>query len=239
MLTIDGSFGEGGGQILRSSLALSMVTGTPFRIERIRANRDKPGLQRQHLTAVTSAAQVCGAKIDGAALGSSELTFEPGPIVPGEYHFNTGGAGSTTLVLQTVLPALLRGDKPSRLTLEGGTHNVYAPPLDFLEKAFLPIINRMGPRVSVKLDRPGFYPAGGGRFVAEIQPAAKLNRVDLVERGDVVHRLAKAVVARLPKHIADKEISTVEDRTGWGNPCFAIEEWPEEYGPGNILAIEV
>src|SRR5918993_2117506 len=113
MLTIDGSFGEGGGQILRSSLALSMITGTPFRIENIRANRDPPGLARQHLTSVTSAAQVCGADVEGAELRSRSLTFRPGPIKPGDYTFSIGSAGSTTLVLQTVLPALILGEGAS------------------------------------------------------------------------------------------------------------------------------
>src|SRR5436305_4704028 len=169
LITIDGSQGEGGGQILRSSLALSMLTGKAFRIEKIRANRDKPGLMRQHLTAVNSAAAICSAAVEGAAIGSRQLTFTPGAVKPGDYTFSTGSAGSTTLVFQTVLPPLLVAGGPSTLTLEGGTHNIYAPPLDFLEKAFLPIVNRMGPRVSVALERAGFYPAGGGRFVATIE----------------------------------------------------------------------
>ena len=135
MVAIDGSFGEGGGQILRSSLALAMVTGTPFRIENIRANRDNPGLARQHLTAVESAAALCGACVEGAELRSRQLTFTPGRVTPGDYAFSVGSAGSTTLVLQTVLPALLIGSQPSTLTLEGGTHNPFVPPLDFLEKA--------------------------------------------------------------------------------------------------------
>src|SRR5690348_10880605 len=117
MLTIDGSLGEGGGQILRSALALSMVTGTPFRIERIRANRDVPGLARQHLTAVQSAAMLCGATVEGAELRSTALTFTPGAVKPGDYAFSVGSAGSTTLVLQTVLPALLVGGEPSTLTM--------------------------------------------------------------------------------------------------------------------------
>src|SRR4051812_34278063 len=156
MLTIDGSIGEGGGQILRSSLALAMVTGTPFRIENIRANRDNPGLARQHLTAVESAAALCRATVEGAELRSRPLTFFPGRNPPGAYPFSVGSAGSTPLVLQTVLPALLVGTRPSTLTLEGGTHNPFAPPLDFLENAFIPVINRMGPRIEVALERPGF-----------------------------------------------------------------------------------
>lgn len=131
MLTIDGSLGEGGGQILRTALALSAVTGKPFRIEKIRAARDKPGLLRQHLTAAKAAAQICGAVVDGDVLGSGALSFKPGPVRAGEFAFAVGTAGSATLVLQTVLPALLLAPAPSKLVLEGGTHNPAAPPFDF------------------------------------------------------------------------------------------------------------
>ena len=171
MITIDGSQGEGGGQVLRSSLALSLVTGQPFTITNIRAGRKKPGLMRQHLTAVNAATEVGQAKVTGASLRSTELTFEPGELSPGEYHFAVGTAGSATLVLQTVLPALLCASAPSTLRLEGGTHNPWAPPFDFLSRAFLPLVNRMGPTVDATLVRPGFYPAGGGEFHVIITPA--------------------------------------------------------------------
>src|SRR5215468_5607208 len=137
-IAIDGSAGEGGGQILRTSLALSLVTGAGFRIESIRAGRKKPGLLRQHLTAVQAAAEISGARVQGAEMGSLALTFAPRAVVPGEYGFSIGTAGSATLVLQTVLPALLTASKPSRITLEGGTHNPAAPPFEFLERAFFP-----------------------------------------------------------------------------------------------------
>src|SRR5689334_5065034 len=163
-ILIDGSQGEGGGQILRSSLALSVLTGKPFKIENIRANRDKPGLGRQHLTAVLAAAKICSAGVSGAVLGSRELSFWPGKLKPGEYAFDVGSAGSTTLVFQTVLPPLMLADGPSQLQLQGGTHNIHAPPFDFLAKTFLPVVNRMGPQVNVELVRAGFFPAGGGRF---------------------------------------------------------------------------
>src|SRR5438034_8726044 len=139
MLTIDGSFGEGGGQILRTALALSLVTAKPFRIENIRAGRKNAGLLRQHLTAVNAATEISRAEVTGAAIGSRELTFAPGSVVAGHYAFAVGTAGSTTLVLQTVLPALLVAGGKSRLTLEGGTHNPFAPPFDFLARAFLPL----------------------------------------------------------------------------------------------------
>lgn len=160
MILIDGSIGEGGGQILRTSLSLSMITGAPFRIEKIRAGRQRKGLLRQHLTSALAAAEVCGAQVKGAELGSTQLTFIPGPIDAGRFHFSVGSAGSTMLVLQTVLPALMLAKEASTLTLEGGTHNVAAPPYDFLDSAYLPLLRRMGPRVTMRLQRYGFYPEG-------------------------------------------------------------------------------
>jgi len=239
MLRIDGSFGEGGGQVLRSSLALSMVTGTPFRMEKIRAGRRKPGLMRQHLTAVHAAETVCGAKVEGAEIGSTSLTFEPGTVRPGEYAFSVGTAGSTTLVLQAVLPAFLTASAPSRLTLEGGTHNPLAPPYDFLARAYLPLVGRMGPRVTAHLERHGFFPAGGGRFSVEIEPCPKLEGWTLLERGEIRGCRVRAVVARLPRHIAEREVETIRRRLSLDEKCFQVEEVRDSSGPGNIVTIEL
>src|SRR5512133_1574470 len=181
MITIDGSMGEGGGQVLRTSLGLSLVTGQPFRIDNIRAGRPRPGLMRQHLAAVRAAAQISSAKVAGDEIGSRGLSFEPGPVRPGDYAFAIGTAGSATLVLQTVLPALMTASGPSRLKLQGGTHNPWAPPFDFLAKALLPLLGRMGPTIAAELIRPGFYPAGGGEFVVTIQPTPRLGPLELVE----------------------------------------------------------
>src|SRR5688572_15919726 len=147
MLIIDGSYGEGGGQIIRTSLALSLVTGTPFRVQHVRANREKPGLRQQHLTAVHAAAEIGQASVEGAAVASREFTFVPGRVTPGDYIFKIGTAGSATLVLQTILPPLMMASGPSILRVEGGTHNVHAPPFDFLERTFLPLVSRMGPTI--------------------------------------------------------------------------------------------
>jgi RNA 3'-terminal phosphate cyclase (ATP) len=215
MITIDGSFGEGGGQILRTALGLSLVTGKPFRIDKIRAGRKKPGLLRQHLTAVNAATEVGHAEVRGAQLGSQELVFSPSEVRGGSYRYAIGTAGSATLVLQTVLPALFTAKEPSSLKLEGGTHNPFAPPFDFLQKAFLPQICRMGPKVEVTLVRPGFYPAGGGCFKVEIQPAEKLSRIDIPERGEVKRRLARALVANLPLHIATRELEVIGRKLNW------------------------
>ena len=167
-IEIDGSFGEGGGQILRSSLTLSMITGRAFRIKNIRAGRAKPGLMRQHLTCVRAAAEMSGARVKGAEIGSQSLVFEPGAIKGGVYDFSIGTAGSTMLVLQTVLPALLMADAKSSVTLRGGTHNMNAPPYDFIEKAFFPVLRQMGAQVEASLKTYGFHPAGGGEVCVEI-----------------------------------------------------------------------
>jgi len=239
VILLDGSTGEGGGQILRTALGLSLVTGTPFTIERIRAGREKPGLLRQHLTAVQAAAAVGRAEVSGAAIGSRVLTFRPGPVTPGTYSFSVGTAGSATLVFQTVLPALLTAGGPSTLSLEGGTHNAWAPPFDFLEKAFLPILARMGAKVAVKLERRGFYPAGGGRFTAMIDPASRLERLDLAERGKVKSMRGAAIVASLPAGIAQRELKVLERSLSMDRTRLKVLEDRESAGPGNVVFVEV
>ena len=239
MLTIDGSQGESGGQILRSSLALAMVTGTPFRMVNIRAKRKRPGLMRQHLTAVQAAAEVSSAEVIGAEVGAMELTFRPGKVRGGTYKFSIGTAGSTTLVLQSVLPALALATERSSLTLEGGTHNPMSPPYDFLARAFLPVLNRMGPRVEAELEQAGFYPAGGGRFRVAISPSTKLVPLDLVERGEVRSKCVTATVAALPRAIAEREIKLLARKLEWESSCFRIESARDSLGPGNVITVEI
>ncbi len=239
MITIDGSFGEGGGQIIRTSCALSLITGKPFRIFNVRARRDKPGLQRQHLTAVTSAAEIGGAQVDGAGVGSREFTFVPGRVTPGDYNFSIGTAGSTTLVLQTVLPPLVIADGPSRLTLEGGTHNVHAPPFEFLQKAFLPLVNRTGPRVTIELERYGFYPPGGGRIHVEIEPGASRQGFELTERGEISTKRARALVVKLPPSIGERELGVISERLGWDGGQLRVETSDNAFSPGNVLTAEI
>jgi RNA 3'-terminal phosphate cyclase (ATP) len=237
-LVIDGSFGEGGGQIVRSSLALSLVTGRPFIIENLRARRQRPGLMKQHLTAVKAAAEVGQAKVHGAEIGSSRLEFEPGEVKPGEYDFRIGTAGSTTLVAQTVLPALLHLAGPSVLHVEGGTHNPLAPPYDFLEKTYLPLVARMGPTIRCTLARHGFYPAGGGGFSIAVQPAPTLGGLDLMDRGALVSCRVRGLVANLPRHIAERECNTIAQLSGWDEACFTVEQVAAA-GPGNVVLIEL
>ncbi|HYI09790.1 MAG TPA: RNA 3'-terminal phosphate cyclase [Thermoanaerobaculia bacterium] len=239
MIEIDGSFGEGGGQILRTSLALSLITGEPFRITHIRAARKTPGLLRQHLTSVAAAAAVGEAQVDGAEPGSQELTFVPRTLRGGKYAFAIGTAGSTTLVLQTILVPLLIAPEPSIIELEGGTHNPAAPSFDFLTRSFLPLLGRMGAKVEATLERPGFYPAGGGRLVVSIEPARKLGALELVERGAIVGRRARAVVANLPYDIARREIAVVEQKTGWPPESLQAHTLTGSLGPGNVVTIEL
>lgn len=239
MLTIDGSFGEGGGQILRTCLSLSLVTGTPFRIGKIRAGRKRPGLLQQHLTGVRAAAKVGCADVEGAALGSAALVFRPQGVQPGDYAFRVGTAGSAVLVLQTILPPLLVASGPSTITVEGGTHNPWAPPFDFLARAYLPLVQKMGPRVDAVLERPGFYPAGGGKLQVTIEPAKHLKPLELLERGRIVRCHARALVARLPESIAQRELRLVERLLEWKNDCLESVVIEESSGPGNVLLLEV
>ncbi|MBI5550651.1 MAG: RNA 3'-terminal phosphate cyclase [Desulfobacterales bacterium] len=237
-MIIDGAYGEGGGQILRTCLALSLVTGRPFEIRNIRAGRPKPGLRKQHLAAVRAAAAVGRARVRGDSLGSAVLEFLPGASFAGDYEFDVGSAGSCTLVLQTILPALVLADRSSRLVLRGGTHNPGAPPFHFLEKVFLPLLHRMGPLVQTELRQWGFYPAGGGCIQVEITPVRRISPLNLTDRGDLRHGRAHAVVAGLPRHIAEREGRTFASSV---NRAFdyVVEELPAAMGPGNALMAEV
>lgn len=239
MRVIDGTLGEGGGQILRTALALSLVTGIPFRMEQIRGNRKNPGLRQQHVTAVNAATQVGRAEVQGNTLGSSSLTFTPQGVHPGHYHFAVGTAGSCTLVLQTILPALMTASEPSDIVLEGGTHNPFAPTFDFLAYAFLPILMRMGPTIAIRLDRPGFYPAGGGKVRVTVTPTAVLTPIDLLTRGAIVKCSAIALLANLPRHIGERELKVVHQTLAWPSHDLVLEEVKHIRGPGNALTLIV
>ena len=239
MLTIDGSRGEGGGQILRTSVALSLITGTPFRIHHIRAARAQPGLRPQHLAAIQAAADIGDAEVDGAAVGAREVVFRPGGVRAGTYSFDVGTAGSTGLILQTVLMPLVMARAPSIVTLVGGTHNTHAPPFDFLAEAFLPLIHRMSAPVEAELERAGFYPAGGGRVHVEIGEARALSSLSLLERGATRRRRARAMVSQLPHQIAERELAIIRSRLGWDGDELETIIVSEAMGSGNVLLLSI
>ncbi len=239
MLSIDGDMGEGGGQILRTALTLSLCLNRPFRIGRIRARRKKPGLQPQHLVAVAAAAAIGRADVQGARLGATEILFEPGQLAPGDYRFDVGTAGSTSLVLQTVLPALLTADSPSRLTLLGGTHNPLAPPYKYLHYVYLPLLRRMGARVIAHLERAGFYPVGGGSLTVQTQPVTHLQPLILLERGEIKRLTAKALLSKLPEHIAIRELRVLQTALQMDDSQLHAQSINTAKCPGNALLLTI
>lgn len=236
MIEIDGAAGEGGGQVLRSALALSLCTGKAVRIRRIRARRPKPGLMRQHLACVRAALAISGARAEGVQLGSQDLLFTPGPVRAGAYQFDIGTAGSCALVLQTVLPPLMLAAQPSQVSLVGGTHNPMAPPFDFLARCFAPLLQQLGVGLALSLRRLGFFPAGGGAFSADITPpAAGLRPIDLVDRGPIVEAYAECLTPGLPGRVAQRELAALGEALGWSRVQLRTASVRQDEGPGNAL----
>ena len=246
-IDIDGSAGEGGGQILRTSLALSITTGRPIAIRNIRAGRAKSGLRRQHLACVLAAQELCGATVHGAEISSKYLEFTPGEIEREDLAIDIGTAGSTTLVVQTILVPALAAKRALRATVHGGTHNPMAPPFEFLDRVFLPHLRAMGAKVTLTLDRHGF--AGGGHRAIEkdvkdrgqltllIEPG-ELRPIEILEAGSLTARSATAVLARLPTHVGERELAVVRERLGFAANECAIREVGDA-GTGNVLLLEV
>jgi len=204
-VVIDGSFGEGGGQILRTSLALSALTGIPFRIFNIRANRKKAGLRPQHLQCVRAMAEIASARVEGAEIDSRELFFEPSEIRTGEFRFDIGTAGSVALVLQSVFPALATQRSESFLRITGGTHVPFAPCFHYLEHQWLPHLERIGFNATLAMKRAGYYPEGGGMITARIEPPSDLKPLALAERGELKRIYGFSAVSNLPLSIAERQ----------------------------------
>ncbi len=248
-LKIDGSAGEGGGQIIRTALSLSMLTGIPIEITNIRARRAKPGLMRQHLICVQASQQISDATVTGAHLGSTAFSFAPNAIQSGDYTFDIGSAGSTSLVVQTLLPALLfaNADISSKSTvmIKGGTHNPLAPTTDFLQQAFFPALSKLGMQVEIDLQQAGFAPIGGGVIKATITPfmrRADSKPLQLNKRGELIDIELVASVLNLEYDICKRELASAKnaliesgiDETliksqgnklhgiGEGNTCYAL-----------------
>ncbi len=205
MLTIDGSMGEGGGQVLRTSLALAILTGKAVHLANIRAGREKPGLQPQHLQAVQAAAAICDGQVEGAELKSRDITFTPGKVRDGRYNFNIGTAGSAALVLQTIFLPLARAGGSSQVTITGGTHVPFSPCYDYLERQWLPVMQALGFRARLTMLHAGFNPWGGGQIVAQIHPVGAIQPLQRVERGQLLRVRGLSAVANLDIEIARRQ----------------------------------
>jgi len=238
MKIIDGSQGEGGGQILRSTLALSMCTGTPVRIENIRAGRKKTGLLRQHLACVRASKRISNAKVIGDELGSSVVEFRPGAIQAGTYDFAIGSAGSTSLLFQTVLPALLMADSQSIVSFSGGTHNDLAPSFDFIKHCFIPALKTINLDIDAKLHSYGFMPNGGGKWTATIKPINGMGALDMISVGKFESKRAIVTQSGVSKSVAERELARIKHKLQWADADLHINQ-VESIGPGNIVSLRV
>ncbi len=239
MIELDGSEGEGGGQILRSALALSILTRRPFKIVNIRANRSKPGLQPQHLMCVRAAATISGAHYKGGSVGSSVLYFEPHDVKAGAYSFSIGTAGATSLVLHTVyLPLALRGETLSEVTITGGTHNQHAPCYHFLETTWAAYLARLGIRVELEMVRPGFYPRGGGEIRAVVHPCSRIKGISLLNCPELTTAGGLSAYAGLPESVGKRQSRrlAVRMKSAGIEPYIPVTEW-EAANPGSVAAV--
>lgn len=245
-VAVDGAFGEGGGQIIRTSVSLAALTGRPVEIANVRARRSRPGLQAQHLTAVRAAAALCDAELHGADLGSQFLRFVPGPLSPdNQFRFDVaearGGAsaGATGLVAQTLLvPMATLPSGQATAAILGGTHVPMAPPADYIEAVYLPLLQRMGLDASFRYDRAGFYPRGGGSIAIEIAGGRLQQAIDCTERGRLKNLRAFIVTSQLPDHVAARGEETVlKALKGYGVPIATEIRSLPSHGPGAAVVI--
>lgn len=238
MIEINGSLGEGGGQVLRSSLTLSVMTGEKMRIVNIRANRKKPGLGPQHIAAVKAAAEICNASVEGGELGARQLVFSPGKIRSGHYNFDIGTAGSTSLVLQTVLLPLSRAKKSSSITITGGTHVPWSPCYHYLDLNYLPFLWKMGLDIHLRMEQAGFYPRGGGRIRVTVEPTENISPLQLMGRGNLLEIRGISAVSNLARNIATRQRRQVLGRLGRRYPLnnIRIAEFPA-LSPGSMILL--
>jgi RNA 3'-terminal phosphate cyclase (ATP) len=227
MLHLDGAYGEGGGQLVRTSLALATLLGEPVKITDIRAGRAKPGLRPQHLTGVKALAHISQAEVEGATLGSRELTFRPRTVKGGSYFFDVaekiGSAGAVTLVVQALLPPLLATREPSTLTIRGGTHVAWSPPAHYLMYVFLPALAELGGNASLTLTRWGWYPRGGGEVRLAINPVTRLAPREWLTPPDLTDFRALSAASRVPYHVIQRQAKRLQERLGSSLPVTAEE----------------
>jgi len=237
---IDGRQGEGGGQILRTSLALAALLRQPVTIDNIRANRVQPGLKTQHLAGVLALARITDAEVIGAHKHSTSLDFAPRTIKGGKYRFEITTAGAASMLFGAVLPALLFAPQPSEVTITGGTHVPFSPPFHYLDKIFLPAVRKLGGRLDLELVRWGFYPKGGGAIRAHVNPCNTLRGLQLAKRGELksLHFAACSSV-HLPEHIVRREIDHAERRLQmYTDRLRTTASVCESYSPGNFVFLE-
>jgi len=239
VILIDGAEGHGGGQLLRTSLALSLITGRPFEMVNVRAARNKPGLRPQHAAAVAAARAISGACVEGEKVGSARVRFVPGAVRPGSYAFDVGTAGSASLVLHTVFLPLALAGGVSRIAIAGGTDVPWSPPYDFLAECWAPFMRRLGLPVSLRLERAGFYPRGGGLLEASIGTASSgVQPLDLPHRGELRSLLVRSTVANLPDEVMERQgrraVSIL--RRERLEPELELERRPAA-SPGTVLAV--
>lgn len=240
MLVLDGSFGEGGGQIVRTSVSLAALTGKSIRLENIRAGRPKPGLRPQHLTAVRALAQITRAALTGDELGSTSLTFSPQGIFPGTYLFDvaetTSSAGSVSLVAQTVLPVLLFAQAPSSLLIKGGTHVPWSPPAHYLAEIFLPALQQMGVAADLAIRQWGFYPQGGGEIQLQVNSVRQLQAVEWTTPPNLTDFQGLSAAANLPHHVMRRQSQSLRDHLP--GPLTIREEHAPSRGQGSFVFLK-
>jgi RNA 3'-phosphate cyclase len=239
MLHLNGAYGEGGGQLVRTSLSLAALLGEPVKITGIRAGRAKPGLRPQHLTGVKALAQISRAEVEGATLGSRELTFKPRTIKSGDFFFDvaekTGSAGAVTLVSQALLPPLLAGRAATTLTIRGGTHVAWSPPVHYLMHVFLPALAELGANVTLTLARWGWYPRGGGEIRLTINPVAGLASRQWLTPPALADFQALSAASKVPYHVIQRQAKRLKERLGAGLPVAEVEA--ESLDPGSFVFV--
>ena len=238
MLEIDGTYGEGGGQILRSALTLSLLTRRAFRLRRVRARRAKPGLRPQHLQAVQAAAEIGRAAVRGAELASQDLIFEPGAVCPGDYQFDIGTAGAAALVLQTLLVPLGLSAESSTVRVVGGTHVPWSPCFHYLDRQWRHYLQQLGFKFRLELVRAGFYPPGGGCIEAQVSGAETLRVQDWTQRGQLLGVDVLSAAANLPEHVIERQRDQAQRRlAGLGYPCSVHAQRWEANSPGSLVLL--